>query len=456
MWSVFTQAPPKDPELTLYRSNPNYLAAKDLPSFVIGGVLYEKESNRATKKKKPDKEREGASIVWQFGEALIRCNDDKKVFYCYQCELKGKEQQMISLHGTSMAARHLKTTHTICSKEADIERHQQRIGISTPRYDTFRRLLIRWIVYCHIAFRMLENQYFRNLLSAMDTRLSTLLPKSSSTLRNWIKEEYDERKKGLIEELAVAISSVHLSFDIWTSPNHYSLISIFANYIDQYGQRQRPLLAFRRIYGPHTGEAISRSLLAVIREYNIAQKVGYFMSDNAKNNDTAVSLVLQALDPSVSAKQRQARRLRCFGHVVNLCAQALLLGKGSGKALTEVSRKEAKGDVAATEAFWKGKGALGQLHNIVVYIRCTPQRLEEFAKVKKGGNLAKFDELKVSLFFSNCARWINYFGDPARESSAGKARVLPCQSARLIQPRSALSTTPPHKKDGIDPLFPQL
>ena len=349
MWSVFTQAPPKDPELTLYRSNPNYLAAKDLPSFVIGGVLYEKESNRATKKKKPDKEREGASIVWQFGEALIRCNDDKKVFYCYQCELKGKEQQMISLHGTSMAARHLKTTHTISSKEADIERHQQRISISTPRYDTFRRLLIRWIVYCHIAFRMLENQYFRNLLSAMDTGLSTLLPKSSSTLRNWIKEEYDERKKGLIEELAVAISSVHLSFDIWTSPNHYSLISIFANYIDQYGQRQRPLLAFRRIYGPHTGEAISRSLLAVIREYNIAQKVGYFMSDNAKNNDTAVSLVLQALDPSLSAKQRQARRLRCFGHVVNLCAQALLLGKGSGKALTEVSRKEAKGDVAATE-----------------------------------------------------------------------------------------------------------
>ena len=138
----------------------------------------------------------------------------------------------------------------------------------------------------------------------------------------------------------------------------------------------------------------------MIREYNIAEKVGYFISDNAKNNDTAVSLVLQALYPSLSAKQRQARRLRCFGHIVNLYAQALLLGKGASKALTDLSRKEAKGDAAATEAFWKGKGALGQLHNIVVYIRCTPQRLEEFAKVKKGGNLRQFDNLKVSPFSS--------------------------------------------------------
>ena len=124
------------------------------------------------------------------------------------------------------------------------------------------------------------------------------------------------------------------------------------------------------------------------------------MSDNAKSNDTATAVAMQQLYPSLSIKQRQGRRLRCMGHIVNLCARALLLGKGAGKRLSELERKELKGGVAAVDRFWKNKGALGRLHNLVVYIRCTPQRLEEFAKIKKGGNLAQFDVLKVSLFSS--------------------------------------------------------
>ena len=120
------------------------------------------------------------------------------------------------------------------------------------------------------------------------------------------------------------------------------------------------------------------------------------MSDNAKNNDTAVKHLLQRLFPGLSDKQRQGRRLRCFGHITDLCARALLLGKGAGKALSDLSRKESKGDFEAADSFWKGKGALGQLHNIVVYILGTPQRLEEFAKTTKGGSLVEFDKLKVS------------------------------------------------------------
>ena len=137
-----------------------------------------------------------------------------------------------------MAKKHLRSHGISGSNEDNIELGQQRLSaISTHRYDEFKRLLIRWIVYCHIAFRMLENQYFRNLLAAIDIGLASLLPKASATLHNWIKEEYEERKEGLIEELVAAISSIHLSFDIWTSPNRYSIISIFANYIDKGGER---------------------------------------------------------------------------------------------------------------------------------------------------------------------------------------------------------------------------
>ena len=246
---------------------------------------------------------------------------------------------------------------------------------------------------------MLENQYFRDVVTLLNKGLAELLPATAPTIRNWIKEEYDKQKDHLIVELAAAISNIHLSFDIWTSPNRYSIISIFANFINEEGQRRRQLLAFRRIYGSHDGDNIASILYEVIQEYGIAQKVGYFISDSAKNNDTAIAAVLQRLYPSLSIKQRQGRRLRCLGHIINLCARALLLGKGAGKKLSDIERKQSKGDFAAADRFWKSKGPLGQLYNIVACIRCTPQRMEEFMKVKKGGKLAQFDGLKVSCFF---------------------------------------------------------
>ena len=198
-------------------------------------------------------------------------------------------------------------------------------------------------------------------------------------------------------ELEAAISHIHLSFDIWTSPNGYSIISIFSHYINASGQRRRRLLAFRRIFGAHTGDNIAQALLKVIREYSIEAKVRYFMSDNAANNDVAVAAVLKELFPNLTAKQSKARRLRCFSHITNLCARALLLGKGAGKALSELERKAAKGHIDAVDQFWKGKGALGRLHNIVVYIRCTPQRLEEFAKCQSKDLNAHLNRLKVSF-----------------------------------------------------------
>jgi hypothetical protein len=403
MLSFFRQEPCVAPQLTLCPWNKKYDKATDLDTFTIGSESFTKwRSIASVRKKQEGVDREKGSDIWKHGVSVIRASNNQRVYYCYQCEVRGKEQQWTSLHGTSSVHKHLKT-HGVGLGESPQPEPSQTVfeKVSTERYNGFKSVIVRWIVYCNIAFKMLENQYFRDVVLFLNKGLGALLPAASATIRNWVKEEYDKQKDHLIEELAAAISNIHLSFDIWTSPNRYSIISVFANFINEEGLRRRYLLAFRRIYGAHDGDNIAATLLEVINEYGIAQKVGYFMSDNAKNNDTAIAAVLQQLYPALSIKQRQGRRLRCMGHVINLCARALLLGKGAGKKLSELERKELKGDVVAGDRFWKGKGALGHLHNIVVYIRCTPQRLEEFMKVKKGGNLAQFDGLKVSLFFIN-------------------------------------------------------
>ena len=405
--SFFRQERPA-PQLTLCPWNPQYNKAKDTDTFTVAGVSYTKWLSIASIRKKDNKTRKDASDIWKHGIAVVRATQKQRLYYCYHCECQGSQQQWYTLDGTSTVKKHLLKQHDISASsdeppEQDSPQPEANQTVfeklTTDRYDAFKTAIVRWIVYCNIAFKMLENQYFRDVVSLLHKGFALLLPAASATIRNWVKEEYDKQKDHLIEELAAAISQVHLSFDIWTSPNRYSIISIFANFISEEGQRRRQLLAFRRIYGAHDGANIAAALLEVINEYGIAQKIGYFMSDNAKSNDTAIAAAMQQLYPSLSIKQQQGRRLRCMGHIINLCARALLLGKGAGKKLSELERKELKGSVVAVDRFWKNKGALGQLHNLVVYIRCTPQRLEEFAKIRKGGNLAQFDVLKVSWVF---------------------------------------------------------
>ena len=103
------------------------------------------------------------------------------------------------------------------------------------------------------------------------------------------------------------------------------MISIWAYWIDSAGARQRRLLAFRRIYRSHSGENQAAIILDVLKEYEIkSDKLGVFVCDNATSNDSAVALVLKALYPGITNQEVVARRLRCFGHIINLAAQALL------------------------------------------------------------------------------------------------------------------------------------
>jgi hypothetical protein len=44
----------------------------------------------------------------------------------------------------------------------------------------------------------------------------------------------------------------------------------------------------REIDGRHTGANIADCIMEVINEYGIASKVGYFVMDNADNNDTMI------------------------------------------------------------------------------------------------------------------------------------------------------------------------
>jgi hypothetical protein len=125
-------------------------------------------------------------------------------------------------------------------------------------------------------------------------------------------------------------------------------------------------------------------LLKVFREYKIGSRIGFFITDNASSNDVCIDLVLRKLYPRMNEQQRCRRRLRCIGHVVNLAAQAFLFGKQSQETLDELDLAYRQHDFEAIAKVWRKQGVLGRLHNIVRYIRMTPQRRAEWRKTVVG------------------------------------------------------------------------
>ena len=121
------------------------------------------------------------------------------------------------------------------------------------------------------------------------------------------------------------------------------------------------------------------------------------MLDNASSNNTAVDLILKTLYLKMLEKQRKRRRLRYLSYIVNLCAQAFLLGKKADTILEELKLAYSRHDFKLIAKIWRKQGALRRLHNIVRYIRMLPQRWEEFRRIIVGGEWLEFDMLKVSV-----------------------------------------------------------
>ena len=78
-------------------------------------------------------------------------------------------------------------------------------------------------------------------------------------------------------------------------------------------------------------------LLKIFKDYGISGNIGYFMADNAELNDTCIKAILRAFYPGMLAKKWKARRLCCFGHITNLCAQAFIVGLDAENVCKELS-----------------------------------------------------------------------------------------------------------------------
>jgi hypothetical protein len=187
-----------------------------------------------------------------------------------------------------------------------------------------------------------------------------------------LREIFRVRKAAIKDELSKALTQIHISFDLWTSPNRLAFLSTFGHFIDQNQQPQSRLLGFRCQQGQHSGQNIALTVEEVVQGWDISHKLGVDVSDNAISNDTYIQALYSSLDPFITLMEVKACRIRCFGHILNLVAQAFLYGEDGASFEQESDIYGIRGQYEEDLEHWRSKGPVGKLFNIVRFIKTSP------------------------------------------------------------------------------------
>jgi hypothetical protein len=305
-----------------------------------------------------------------------------RYWICKDCHQKRIKLEPHSVIATGSASYHLEKVHKVSPHGPIVDETQNRQAITNWLPNSSRQSLsaekwqqkfINWIVHDDITFSQAASERFRDLLLHSGPDIEALLP-TANTVRAWIMRAFQERRADVKLSLQKGYSRIALSFDIWTAPNDLMLLGVVGHWIDQNKRLQRALLGLPAVEGHYGKGDLAPALSSVIDLYEIGHKLSAFQMDNADNNDTC----LRALAEKYTIDEAE-QRMRCFGHVVNLVVKALLFGEGLAKHQKEL---DGASDHEKLK-IWRKKGAIGKLHNLVIYISRSGQRIIAFNKAQQ-------------------------------------------------------------------------
>ncbi|KAJ3454605.1 hypothetical protein MRS44_013205 [Fusarium solani] len=253
------------------------------------------------------------------------------------------------------------------------------------------------------------------LLMAANYTAEELINTSHGHVQKLCSNSYAIHKDILRKKLQSSPAKLHLSADVWSAPNHKAFLGICVQFMQEGTKNPcQALLALPELPGidgpgSHSGAEQWKLLQPVLEEYGILRQLGYNTGDNHGSNDALCRLLSHFLEGRGIAWNAKHRRIRCHGHVVNLCVQAFLF-MDSKEAVLEACRQIEEMDQASfnmdmmqgwkkrKERRWSQLGPLGKLHNTAIHIRANDYRYSLFRR--RAGKVLGLD---------NDTRWNSWF-----------------------------------------------
>ena len=115
------------------------------------------------------------------------------------------------------------------------------------------------IVVLHLPFRIVKKDEFRDfiLYCSLALRNNDTLPKSSNSVKTWLVELFFVSQLILIQLLLDSGAKIYMSFNLWSSLNHYLILGIVYHFIDRHFKARTVILSIKRLISPYSKENIA-------------------------------------------------------------------------------------------------------------------------------------------------------------------------------------------------------
>jgi hypothetical protein len=168
-----------------------------------------------------------------------------------------------------------------------------RIVFNQQRYN---EALVGLLTRRRVAFSAVEWDEMKELVLAANPHIEDCLITTRHKMLKIIHSNYDLYTSQLKDLLQESQSMIHISTDLWTSPNRHGMLAVCAQWVDKDYKLRKALLGMPECQFNHSGDSQAALIMDVLYIFGIT-RIGYHIGDNATSNDTcleALSLRLKA------------------------------------------------------------------------------------------------------------------------------------------------------------------
>ncbi|KAA8615108.1 hypothetical protein PtrSN002B_011378 [Pyrenophora tritici-repentis] len=353
--------------------------------------------------KPPTTSRRTPSWIYRHGyRVVLRSDMTTTYFICKFCHIhKYIDAGLAGVYpsaATTAAARHLCEnrpghSHTPPGKlrvacDSPLRR-MLMTGVSVPQVvanelsnfnvQRFRLAAVAWLVDNNQSISEFEKSAFREMIAAANPQAEAALWQSHRSVSVYVMRLYNHLLPRIVLALSEAASKIHVSFDGWTTKGgKKGYLGIVAHFVNRLGKLIDLPIALPQLMGPHSGENMAEIVYSTLQKFGVtARTIGYFVLDNAYNNDTTITALASKFGFNAAH-----RRLRCGPHTLNLIGQTLLWGVDGDAYDNNVGEAVELDEEHQLMKEWRSDGPLGILLAVINHIK-TPQQYELFESFQR-------------------------------------------------------------------------
>lgn len=265
--------------------------------------------------------RASTSTVWNdFDKKIKTDNDGTEVRYAV-CKICGNELTAKSSGGTGHLQRHAAS----CKKRQGIQMRQTQLqynpdgSVRTWEYnpEVARESLCRLIASQDLPLNFGESDAFQKYIrAAHNPRFSTV--SRQTTTRDLIRY-YNNCRDKLKEMFHTCTFSIALTSDIWSGRAREDYISVVAHYVNDDWIMEKRIIGFKLINVSHNAENIAESIIKVVEDFGLTDKIFSITLDNAAANTKAMEILTPLFN---TYAQSFLLHQRCACHIINLIVKS--------------------------------------------------------------------------------------------------------------------------------------